>query len=63
MLSAGTLKRRVLHFIGDGDSEAFREVINAEPYNGIRVRKRECDGRTLRVHLGDREINKLQNYS
>ena len=38
--SVGTLKLRFVNFIGDGDSKAFLEVVNADPYNGIQVKKR-----------------------
>ena len=41
MEPAGIL-RCFLRFVGtgDGDSKAFLEVVNADPYNGIQVKKR-----------------------
>ena len=38
--SVGTLKLCFVNFIADGDSKAFLEVVNADPYNGIQVKKR-----------------------
>ena len=37
-------KLRYVKFIGDGDSKSYSEVVKADPYDGVPIKKLECSG-------------------
>ena len=49
-------KLRYTHYIGDGDSKTYNEVLKNDPYPGIVVEKLECVGH-IRKLLGSRLRN------
>ena len=49
-------KLRYTHYIGDGDSKTYNEVLKNDPYPGIVVEKLECVGHIQKL-LGSRLRN------
>ena len=56
MSSAETRKLRYTHYIGDGDSKAYLDIVKNDPYPGTVVEKLECVG-----HIQKRVGNRLRN--
>ena len=56
MNSVENRKLRYTHYIGDGDSKAYNEVVKNDPYPGIVVEKLECVG-YIQKRLGSRQRN------
>ena len=56
MSSAETRKLRYTHYIGDGDSKAYLDIVNY-PYPGTVVEKLECVG-----HIFKNVLSKYQYY-
>ena len=56
MNSIENRKLRYTHYIGDGDSKAYNEVVKNGPYPGIVVEKLECVGH-IQKRLGSRLRN------
>lgn len=44
---------RYLNYLGDGDSAAFKSVIDSDPYNGVEINKLECIGH-IQKRMGSR---------
>ena len=56
MNSIENWKLRYTHYIGDGDSKAYNEVVKNDPYPGIVVEKLECVGH-IQKRLRSRKRN------
>ena len=56
MNSIENRKLHYAHYIGDGDSKAYNEVVKNDPYPGIVVKKLECVG-YMQKCLGSRLRN------
>ena len=56
MSSAETRKLRYTHYIGDGDSKGYLDIVKNDPYPGTVVEKLECVG-----HIQKRVGNRLRN--
>ena len=56
MSSAETRKLRYTHYVGDGDSKAYLDIVKNDPYPGTVVEKLECVG-----HIQKRVGNRLRN--
>ena len=57
MSSAETRKLRHTHYIGDGDSKAYLDIVKNDPYPGTVVEKLDCVG-----HIQKRVGNCLRNF-
>lgn len=44
---------RYLNYLGDGDSAAFKSMIDSDLYNGVEINKLECVGHILK-RMGSR---------
>ena len=56
MCSAETRKLRYTHYIGDGDSKAYLDIVKNDPYPGTVVEKLECVGH-IQKRVGNRLLN------
>ena len=50
---------RYTNYIGDGDSKSYNDILQANPYEGIRVNKLECM-RHIQKRVGTR-LRKLKS--
>ncbi|GFV90728.1 uncharacterized protein TNCV_2224441 [Trichonephila clavipes] len=58
---------RYTQYLGDGDSKAYKAVLESKPYKDVNIEKLECVGHVEkrmggRNRLTDAEIDKLQRY-